>query len=100
MQRHLCAGSDITGAFSSRPNGDVYDTDLYITGSGTSMATPHVAGVLVAQLGDNTALAPAALKAKILGDSLTDVIDPICEQAGTGSALCELTPNNLLHVEC
>lgn len=94
-------GSDITGAFSTKPGSDgVYPTDQYITGSGTSMATPHVAGALAAMLGDDLSLTPEALKAKILGDSLTDKIDHVCDLATTGSDLCELTPNQLLHIAC
>ena len=96
-------GSDITGAFSTKPsrNSDgEYKTDLYVTGSGTSMATPHVAGAMAAMLGNDLSLTPEALKAKILGDSLADKIDDVCALATTKSDLCELTPNQLLHIAC
>ncbi len=56
--------------------------------SGTSMATPHVAGVAAAHLATNPGAAPAAVQTALLNDSTPDKItDP-----GAGS------PNRLLHL--
>ena len=84
-------GSDITGAYS----GKNYPTNEYITGSGTSMATPHVAGLMAAHLSVEQ-IDAAALKAKLLNDAEVDSIDLACG----GNSDCLQTPNALLHLEC
>lgn len=75
-------GSDITGA-SSEPG-------TYVTGSGTSMAAPHVAGVLAALRGLDPNLSPRKLKRLVLTEASDDVISDV----GDGS------PNRLLHLDC
>lgn len=74
-------GSDITSAWYTG------DTDTN-TISGTSMATPHVAGAAALVLGGNPAATPAEVGDALTGAALQDVVtDP-----GTGS------PNLLLNV--
>ena len=75
-------GSDITGA-SNTPG-------QYVIGSGTSMATPHVAGVLAAKRGIYSASAPLDLKREIISEALESVVS----DAGVD------TPNLLLHINC
>eukprot|EP00756_Hemistasia_phaeocysticola_P022697 Hpha_TRINITY_DN15849_c1_g1::TRINITY_DN15849_c1_g1_i2::g.191637::m.191637 len=57
--------------------------------SGTSMATPHVAGLMAAYLGEHPTTGSADLKARILGTCLNNVISDV---AGS--------PNKLLHTTC
>ena len=75
-------GSDITGA-SNKPG-------TYVTGSGTSMATPHVAGVLAALRSMDHTLCPWKLKTKLLTDALNDYVADVGEDS----------PNRLLHLQC
>ncbi|GAA4914969.1 peptidase inhibitor I9 [Stackebrandtia albiflava] len=56
--------------------------------SGTSMASPHVAGAAALYLGENTSATPADVSAALVDNALSDVVpDP-----GTG------TPNKLLNI--
>ncbi|WP_423465014.1 S8 family peptidase [Promicromonospora sp. MS192] len=74
-------GSDITSAWYT---GDTATNTI----SGTSMATPHVAGAAALVLGGNPAATPAEVGDALTGSALQDVVtDP-----GTGS------PNLLLNV--
>lgn len=74
-------GTDITSAWYT---GDTDENTI----SGTSMATPHVAGAAALVLGDNPAATPAEVGDALTDGALTDVVtDP-----GTGS------PNLLLNV--
>lgn len=75
-------GSDITGA-SNKPG-------TYVTASGTSMATPHVAAVMAKIRGEDPSLSPANVKQQVLSTGLVNFV----EDAKEGS------PNTLLHVEC
>jgi len=75
-------GSDITGA-SNNPG-------TYVTGSGTSMATPHVAAVLAKLRSDNPYMSPLMIKSKLLSSTLEDMIEDAKEES----------PNKLLHIEC
>ena len=59
-----------------------------VTFSGTSMASPHVAGAAALWLGENSSLAPADVAASIVGAATPDVLSSI----GEGS------PNRLLFV--
>jgi len=85
-------GSDITGAYAP---GD----SAYITGSGTSMATPHVAGVMASMLSLDTSMSPEALKAQVLSESLVDLVDHACSGTQDNDD-CRATPNNLAHISC
>lgn len=82
-------GSGITAAYSTS------DT-AYSTMSGTSMASPHVAGVAAAYMGANPDVSALDAKAAILDTATKDLINLDC---GT-SALCLATPNRMLHIAC
>ncbi|MFM2079067.1 MAG: hypothetical protein RJA49_2957 [Actinomycetota bacterium] len=73
-------GSDIPSAWNTS------DTATAVL-SGTSMATPHVAGALALLRSASPALSPAALSQQLVGSATNGVID----DAGTGS------PNLLLY---
>ena len=73
-------GSDITSAWHT-------STSATNTISGTSMATPHVAGVAALYLQGNTSASPSTVTNAILGGATTGKVTG----AGTGS------PNRLLH---
>lgn len=76
-------GSSIVAAYRGSDS-------TYATLSGTSMAAPHVAGVLAIGLQANPSYSPAQLKKWVVDSALTDTV----ENAGTG------TPNLMLHVQC
>jgi cerevisin len=88
-------GSAITGAYSGRN----LPTDQYITSSGTSMATPHVAGLMAAILSVEGNMLPADLKATVIGNTTAGALDLICAEANgdAGTEQCEESPNLLLH---
>jgi serine protease len=73
-------GSGITGAGISS------DTST-VNKSGTSMASPHVAGVAALYLAANPGSTPAQVKAAILANSTSGIV----QDPGTGS------PNRLVH---
>lgn len=75
-------GSDITGG-NNKPG-------EYVTGSGTSMATPHVAGALAALRGEDPSLSPRKLKSLIQLNGLDDLLTDVGESS----------PNLLLHIDC
>jgi len=76
-------GSSIVAAYRGSDS-------AYATLSGTSMAAPHVAGVLAIGMQQNPGYSPAQLKQWVVDTSMSDMV----ENAGTG------TPNLLLHVQC
>jgi subtilisin family serine protease len=65
----------------------ITSTSSYASWSGTSMATPHVAGVAALYLYDHPSATPSQVTYAILNDATTNVLTNI----GTGS------PNRLLH---
>ena len=75
-------GSDITGA--DRTPG------LYVTGSGTSMATPHVAAILSALRSQHPDASPAELQEMLASHSTRSALQDV----GDGS------PNRLLYMFC
>ena len=74
-------GSDITGA-TNIPG-------QYVTGSGTSMATPHVAGVLAIMRSKDATISPEQAKREIVTNGLENVLKDVRN-----------SPNVLLHVDC
>jgi subtilisin family serine protease len=74
-------GVDITSAY-------VGSDTATLTASGTSMATPHVAGAAALILADNPTYTPAQVGQALLADATPGVVT----DAGVGS------PNRLLHV--
>lgn len=62
----------------------------YATLSGTSMAAPHVAGVLAIGMQENPRYSSAQLKNWVINNAQTGTVN----NAGSGS------PNKMLHVEC
>jgi len=63
--------------------------------SGTSMASPHVAGVAALILGDSPLATPDQVEATLLGQSTSDEIDLACS-----TTACRNTPNKLLYSAC
>jgi len=63
--------------------------------SGTSMASPHVAGVAALILGDSPLATPAEVEATLLGQSTSEEIDLACS-----TTACRSTPNKLLYSAC
>jgi len=63
--------------------------------SGSSMASPHAAGVASLILGTRPTLTPAQVEAEIISMSTKDIIDLRCTQPA-----CNLSPNRLLYSSC
>jgi len=63
--------------------------------SGTSMATPHVAGVVATMLSRNNTATPEDIKAALIELSTKDSVQLKCSNAS-----CKKTPNRLLYVQC
>lgn len=76
-------GSSITSAWIGSPN-------TYATISGTSMAAPHVAGIMATILGSGADVAPEALKELVLGSA----------SSGYVSSIPSDTPNVLVYKAC
>jgi hypothetical protein len=76
-------GSSIVSAYAGSDS-------RYATLSGTSMAAPHVAGVLAIGLQEHPSYNAAQLKQWVIDTATTDLV----QNPGTG------TPNKLLHVAC
>ena len=67
-------GVAIKGAFYDK---NAPDPNAFVSKQGTSMASPHVAGVVVQLLGDNPGLTPAAVENQVLAlASMGHVSDP------------------------
>jgi subtilisin family serine protease len=65
--------------------------------SGTSMASPHVAGVAALVLSENPDYTPAEVEAAIYSVVTEGVIDLACPSVGS---VCSGTPNRLLYASC
>jgi len=63
--------------------------------SGTSMASPHVAGVAALILGNNPTATPAVVQSTLVAQASSDEIDLACS-----TAACRVTPNKLLYSAC
>jgi len=63
--------------------------------SGTSMASPHVAGVAALILGDNPTATPAVVEKALLDQATANEIDLACT-----TTACRNTPNKLLYSAC
>lgn len=70
--------------------------DAIKTISGTSMASPHVAGVVATLLSRNSTAQPDDIKAELISMSTKDSVQLKC---GSSSS-CKKTPNRLLYVQC
>jgi len=64
--------------------------------SGTSMASPHVAGVAAIVLSRHPTFTPAQVEAALFADATNGIINLAC----SGRAACEATPNRLLYTNC
>eukprot|EP00756_Hemistasia_phaeocysticola_P022694 Hpha_TRINITY_DN15849_c1_g10::TRINITY_DN15849_c1_g10_i1::g.191672::m.191672/K01336/E3.4.21.48; cerevisin len=89
----MAPGSSVLSAYPKDTAGAPCDVcGVYM--SGTSMAAPHVAGMMAAYLGLYPATTAADLKARILGTALNNAVS--AGSMNTNPA----TPNKLLHCEC
>jgi len=70
-----------------------------LTISGTSMASPHVAGVSALYLGAFGTATPATVKSFLLNNANDGIIDLDCSSAGS-STQCKQSPNVLLYSPC
>jgi subtilisin family serine protease len=86
---HIFApGQDVTAAWHT-------SNTALSTISGTSMASPHVAGVVSLYQQLNPSASPNALRQSIVNSASDDLIDMRCT-----SAACNNSPNLLLHSSC
>eukprot|EP01126_Amoeba_proteus_P035746 TRINITY_DN360_c0_g1_i3.p1 TRINITY_DN360_c0_g1~~TRINITY_DN360_c0_g1_i3.p1 ORF type:complete len:397 (-),score=66.34 TRINITY_DN360_c0_g1_i3:78-1268(-) len=81
-------GTEITGAWITSPQSSM-------TISGTSMASPHVAGITALLLSENPTLSPSEVRTSILGDSLEGLISLNCD-----SSTCLKSPNLFVNNGC
>jgi len=86
----LAPGVDITATW-------IGSTTAVDTISGTSMASPHVAGVAALVLGENPNATPTQVESTILGATTNGVITLSCT---TSVSVCNQTPNKLLYSAC
>jgi len=70
-----------------------------LTISGTSMATPHVAGIIAQYLGTHTSATPASIKTWLVDQASNGLIDLDCSGAISSSA-CNKSPNELVYSPC
>jgi len=70
-----------------------------LTISGTSMASPHVAGVSALYLGAFGSATPANVKSYITSEGTNGLIDLDCASSGS-STQCKQSPNILLYSAC
>jgi len=66
-----------------------------LTISGTSMASPHVAGVAALQLSANPTATAAQIKTYIVNNATSNVINMVCT-----TTACNKSPNKMLYIKC
>jgi len=90
----LAPGERITSAW--------YTSDLAIrTISGTSMASPHVAGAAALYLDNHSDANPADIGDFVVQQATQDIISLDCENDNNiRRKICDQTPNKLLHTTC
>jgi len=86
-------GSGITSAWIGS------DTAIN-TISGTSMASPHVAGVAALILGENPKVTPQQVKQQLQKTATQGIINLICDNPGSNTAQCNKSPNLILFNGC
>jgi len=86
----LAPGVDITSAC-------IGSSSATITISGTSMASPHVAGAAALYLGDNPTATPAQVETFLLSDTTNGAVTLQCTAS---VSVCNTTPNQLLFSAC
>lgn len=84
-------GQDITSTWIGSPTATN-------TISGTSMASPHVAGVAALLLESNPTATPAEIAKLITSQATADIIELECRIIGAGN--CNESPNRLLFSPC
>jgi len=67
--------------------------------SGTSMASPHVAGVCALYLGTHTTATPATVKSWLISNSSPNLLSLDCAGA-TSQSSCSQSPNKLAYSPC
>jgi len=82
-------GSNIPGAWIGNKNSETR------TISGTSMASPHVAGAAALLLGEQPSLSFDQVKKLLTDDATLNVIDLMCT-----TTTCRNSPNKMLYVGC
>jgi len=86
-------GSEITSTWIGSKNTEI------LTISGTSMASPHVAGVVAAYLHKNPNSSPSQVQSWINGQATQGVIDLECSYAYSPSS-CNQSPNSFVYLAC
>lgn len=81
-------GSSIVSAYIGSP-------DATRALSGTSMAAPHVAGVIAEYLSLHPSASVDKVKTDLLANALSGLVDLNCRDS-----TCEQSPNKLLHIAC
>lgn len=89
----LAPGALITSAWIGNP-------DAIKTISGTSMASPHVAGVATSYLTTNPEATPAEITQFLLSNSTNNIVDLGCSIFSSTYRTCLKTPNKLLYWNC
>jgi len=65
--------------------------------SGTSMASPHVAGAVALLLGEDASLTPADIATQLSSSATLNLIEMDC---ASGNSACDASPNLLLYSAC
>merc|ERR1719453_1921418 len=90
---------DIFGPGSSIRSAYYTSDSAYQTLSGTSMATPWIAGIAAMEITANNAITEPQLKTKMTTSALAEKLDLKCASSPYRS-ICEATPNLLAHNPC